>query len=81
LSEEQTSYEIATESSLILTSSIVIWNVELSDFRLPQRQRFEPLAGVIKRPAITGTRTVISKSVLSFFALAQVEQWSSRGSL
>jgi len=37
----KTYFQIATESSLIPRNSIVILNVVLPDFCLPQRQRFE----------------------------------------
>ena len=41
IAKEQTCCEIATEGSLGLMSSIVVWNCELSDLRLPQRQSLE----------------------------------------
>ena len=41
IEKEQTCCEIATEGSLSLMSSIVVWNCELSDLRLPQRQSLE----------------------------------------
>ena len=41
IAKEQTCCEIATEGSLSLMSSIVVWNCELSDLRLPQRQSLE----------------------------------------